>query len=132
YTPHTEVTLWAESHEGYYFTGWSGDTVSADDTLEIVTDTGTHLSAGFDIVEYTLTYESNGADSLADNPETYTVESDTLYLAAPYRSNYDFVGWFRDSAFTNDPVTKILPGTTGDLMFYAQWSIHTYSLEVSA
>ena len=84
------------------------------------------LTAEFTPVEYTITYELNGGENSANNPGTYTVESETFTLEAPTREGFDFLGWYDDEFFKNDVVTEIEQGSTGELTLFARWKEQEY------
>ena len=111
---------------GYIFDGWymggykvhEGYTVKCNITLE----------ANWKPTEYTIKYNLNGGTNNSENPEKYTIESDTINLRNPSRRGYDFMGWFSDSAFSN-MVTSISKGSTGSKTFYAKWTAIHYSIK---
>ena len=102
---------------GYTFNGWSSSATSMPD--EDLT-----ITANWSAVTYNLTYEGlNGATN--SNPATYTVESETITLAAPgTRGGYNFDGW----TFDGSPITQIALGSTGDKTITANWTAVTYNL----
>jgi uncharacterized repeat protein (TIGR02543 family) len=65
----------------------------------------------------------NGGFYLYDvsNPTSYTIETDTFTLAAPYKYNYRFLGWIvsGDKTLTLHDSFTIKQGSTGDLKLYA-------------
>ena len=67
---------------------------------------------------------SNAANH-ADNPAGYNVETPTITLKNPTRNGYDFEGWFNES---NELVTQITLGSSGDISLTAHWSEHTYTI----
>ena len=109
--------------DGYTFKGWfNGDKEYAFETA--VTSNIT-LKAKWEVVTYKITYELNGGTGDKDNPETYTIETDTFEIknlvSGPAANPY-FVGWYSDENFTTLAETTIKKGTTGDLSFYANWT----------
>lgn len=67
---------------------------------------------------YTITYELNGGINDPANPETYTMESDTITLRAPTKEGYIFLGWREKGGET---VTEIKKGSVGNKTFVAEW-----------
>jgi uncharacterized repeat protein (TIGR02543 family) len=63
----------------------------------------------------------NSGTNPAENPQTYTIESPALTLAAPERPDCEFDGWYDNPAFTGSAVTGIPTGSTEDQTFYAKW-----------
>lgn len=79
------------------------------------------LYAGWEPVEYRITYELNGGDENSPlNPGSYTIESYGITFGEAVRSGYDFGGWYTDPGLTQQ-ITSIAQGTTGDMVLYAKW-----------
>lgn len=123
--------------EGYVFAGWYIDPAyiiqitqidkgnSGDITLYANWEKNTSSET-----EYSITYILNGGTNDSGNPTTYRVDSDTIILRSPTRKGYTFVGWYRDSEFT-DAITQILSGSTGDITLYAKWKSNVQEEEPS-
>lgn len=108
---------------GFLFVGWcadselttpwdfENDTVSSDITLY----------AKWSVVTYTVTFESNGGNSIDPRtvPDGGTVEEPD---PEPARSGCTFGGWFADTGFTTewDFATDTV---TGDMTLYARWLV---------
>ncbi len=113
----------APSKEGYSFDGWYVDngiwnTPLKEGTLlgqDIITDTNVY--AKFTQMVYQIHYNSNGGKHT--NATTYTVET-SVELTAPEKIGFNFVGWYKDSDFTQK-VTEIPVGTVGDITLYAKY-----------
>ena len=69
---------------------------------------------------YTITYVLDGGTNSANNPLTYTEDSETITLENPTKTNWYFDGWYTDAQFTQ-PITQIVHGSTGDITLYAKW-----------
>jgi LPXTG-motif cell wall-anchored protein len=67
---------------------------------------------------YSITYSLDNATNASNNPSTYTVESQTITLAAPTKQEGEFDGW-KDS--TGSLVTQITSGSTGNITLTASW-----------
>jgi uncharacterized repeat protein (TIGR02543 family) len=82
-------------------------------------------------IAYTISYHLDGGqlDNGVDNPGYYrsTDVDFTLPLPLP-REGYTFEGWYGNSGFTEDVITKIFQGNTGDKEFYAKWEPFTYTV----
>jgi uncharacterized repeat protein (TIGR02543 family) len=70
---------------------------------------------------YTITYELNGGVNSATNPTSYTIESETIVLAAPTRDGYTFLGWTENGT----SITQIVTGTMGNKTLVAKWKRNT-------
>ena len=110
----------------YALAGW---TVAPDGTGSVLTEitkdafingTSITLYAKWTPVSYGITYELDGGTNHADNPATYTVESNEITLKAPTKAGYTFGGWFSDQGYSTE-VTTIAAGSTGAKTLYAKW-----------
>ena len=66
------------------------------------------------------------------NPTSYTVESEDLYIAGPYKDGYDFLGWVvagDRTAKINNPMV-IESGSHGDLKLFAEYQVSTVPVGV--
>ncbi len=79
------------------------------------------ITAEFELIEYTVTYEVYDGTNAPDNPAKYTVKDGVITLDDP-TDNTDFDGWYDNESFKGDPVTTINNGTYGDITLYAKWS----------
>ena len=70
---------------------------------------------------YSISYTKNGG-SLAEGVEIakYTRLNEVI-LPRLARDNYAFIGWYDNSSFEGEPVTKIEKGSTGNKSFYARF-----------
>lgn len=81
--------------------------------------------------EYRIEYELNGGTNAASNPETYTVETETITLSDPTKTGYTFGGWYSESTFATR-VFQITKGSTGNKMLYAKWTPIKYTIKYNA
>ncbi|MCL2062111.1 MAG: leucine-rich repeat protein [Firmicutes bacterium] len=104
---------------GYTFDGWyTSPAIFSQENLWNFTDTVSKnltLYANWNIVFYTVSYHLGGGVNNADNPVTYTVETDTVTLADPSYDGSIFAGWSLDNGI-------IEKGSTGNKTFAAIWS----------
>ena len=85
-----------------------------------------YLVAVWEPVEYSISYVNDGKYKYEIvNPTSYTVESEDLYIAKPYKDGYDFLGWVvagdRTETLNNPMVIK--SGSHGDLKLYAEFRV---------
>ena len=108
--------------DGYDFAGWykGSNKITA---IEQGTTGNITLTAKWTPITYSITYndEKNLTHS---NPDTYTIESDTITLSPLSADGYIFEGWYNG----NKKVTSIPKGSIGDLKLTAKWSIITYTI----
>ncbi|KMQ49721.1 putative cell wall-binding domain [Chitinispirillum alkaliphilum] len=117
-------SLAATSREGYSFDGWwtedggEGERITYDNTVTV--DEDHTLYAKWKPAVFTITYIVNGGENHPDNLETYTIETDTILLLPPSKTDYTFEGWYRDNNFT-EKLTHIDSGSVGDISVYAKF-----------
>jgi|GEM_PF-2173531 len=119
----------AMQKNGYTFGGWYENSgFSGSPILQITSgDTGDKtFYAKWNAITYNITYEPNGGDGTTSG--TYTVENTPITLHTPTKSEYTFLGWYTNSAFSGTAVTSIPLGSTGDKDFYAKWEIKEYTI----
>lgn len=124
----TSLTVTFTAENGYML---KSVTVNGADRTEQVTDgkltftvtENTRVAAVFSPVVYTITYETDGGDA-AENPATYTIESDTIVLADAQREHYEFAGWYAG----DELVTAIEAGSTGNIVLTARWTPVQYTI----
>lgn len=117
--------------EGYTFGEWYGDKdCSESQKFDFDTEiTGNvTLYAKWTPETYKIAYElGDGAKNNKANPETYTVETETIVLKNPSRTGYTFEGWYYDKKFSM-PAVQITKGSTGDKSLFAKWSVKTFPI----
>lgn len=74
--------------------------------------------------EYTITYDLSGGVNNEANPDSYTVESDTVLLQDPVRQYYDFMYWRCEG----EKITEITSGSYGDVTLEAVWKAVEYTV----
>lgn len=128
-----EVRLTAMPNSGYHFKEWEviPDKVKIEDNkftmpaahvtvkaiFERNTSSGSGGGGGGGTTYYTLTFETNGGDSMQ---AIRAARGKTLDLSAytPMRDGYDFGGWYADKALTQR-ITEIK--LSGSKTVYADW-----------
>ncbi|MBQ8425113.1 MAG: InlB B-repeat-containing protein, partial [Clostridia bacterium] len=114
---------------GYDFDGWYLENNFTTKVTEIKVGTigNKTFYAKWKATIYSVNYELSGGNNNSNNPEYYTIESNTISLLEPTKTGYYFDGWYLDSDFVT-PVTKIEKGTTGPKKFYASFKPETYKI----
>ncbi len=127
YNVESETIVLAEAtttKQGYAFEGWYDN---AEFTGVAVTEiakgsTGNaELWAKFTPIEYSITYNLDGGATT--NPSTYTIESETITLTDATKACYSFEGWYNNDEFTDDAITEIPQGTTGNIKLWAKFEL---------
>ncbi|MBR1923099.1 MAG: InlB B-repeat-containing protein [Paludibacteraceae bacterium] len=123
-----EITLPSPTKTGYTFNDWNGTcggmglTGQAGEAFMVPEGGGT-LTAQWNIVNYTITYNGLEGATNAGNPTSYNVETATITLADPgVRDGYVFAGWKDES---DNTITQIAQGSTGDRTLTATWTAAT-------
>jgi uncharacterized repeat protein (TIGR02543 family) len=114
------------------FGGWFTDAACTpghafDPATELPTGDLT-LYARWTADAHIITYDLAGGVNSPLNPDSYTVETGAITLAAPTRAGYDFAGW-TGTELTAPTLDVIIPaGAHIDRGYVATWSPVTYSL----
>lgn len=114
---------------GYTFAGWStdvggGDIIASGDE---VTNYNNHtLFAQWVGNKYTITFDVNGGNELAEDKMTVTFDSPYGELPRPTRTGHTFAGWTNDK---NESVTsETIVSVPSDHTLFAQWTINEYAI----
>lgn len=113
YTCEDEFDLPIPEKKGYTFVGWNGNItkVTKGTTGDL------NLTAVYDITKYTITYNLDGGT--LNNPVNEFTFLDEIELVEPKKNGYKFRGWYLDSSFSGEPITKIEEGTLENIELYA-------------
>lgn len=76
---------------------------------------------------YTITYVLNDGENDETNPDTYTVETETIVLKDARKTGYTFIKWFDSAEYTN-VVTEIVKGSHGNIVLYSNYKINQYTI----
>ena len=128
YTVASPATLPTSSNitkTGYTFGGWYEDSTLSGTAVTSTSSTTTGdktYYAKWTATEYSITYNLNSGTNSSSNPSTYTIESSTITLADPTRTNFTFDGWYTSSTFAEGTKKTSIPaGSTGIIRLYAKW-----------
>ena len=83
------------------------------------------LYAKWTATPYTITYNTNGGNAIANG--SYTIEEEVT-LPTPRKTGSTFAGWYGNSEFNGEAIATIASGSTGDKEFWAKWNIGTYAV----
>ena len=85
------------------------------------------LAATFSPISYTLTYDLAGG-AAAENPASYTIESDAITLVNPTREGYTFAGWTGTNLSEATVSVTIAKGSTDNRSYTATWTPIIYTI----
>ena len=120
----TEFELPVPTREYYAFCGWFENSDLSGEAIEnFATNKDVTLYAKWRAVEYTVTFESNGGESV--KPCIYTVESQDFVLAATEKKYYDFEGWEDKNGNKYTAITNENPSS---FTLYAVWTPTQYTV----
>ena len=85
------------------------------------------LAATFSPISYTLTYDLAGG-AAAENPASYTIESDAITLVNPTREGYTFAGWTGTNLSEATVSVTIAKGSTDNRSYIATWTPIIYTI----
>ena len=124
-------TLVNPTREGYNFAGWTGTGLTEATITVTIAKGGTgdrSYTATWIPVGYTVSYELAGGAVEAENPATYTIETETFTLVNPTRDGYDFAGWTGTGLTEATKVVTVDKGSTGNRSYTATWTPVIYNL----
>lgn len=116
------ITLVAISADSYIFDGWYDGSNKVEQIVKGSFGNKT-LVAKWTAIEYVIIYENTKGVSNS-NETKYTIESDTITLAAISADGYTFDGWYDGS----NKVTEIVKGSFGNKTLTAKWTAIEYNL----
>ncbi|MFA5526315.1 MAG: InlB B-repeat-containing protein, partial [Acholeplasmataceae bacterium] len=115
---------------GYQFAGWFLDENGTGSQIQLTNYSmplgGMNLYAKWEVINYTIQYQ-NLYGTQSGNPLTYNITKAIILQSPTSRIGYDFNGWY-DEASGGELVTEISLGSTGNKIFYAQWTPKDYSI----
>ena len=119
------------TREGYTFAGWNttadGNGAAYADKSTVNLSENTVLYAQWTPIVYNITYELDGGTA-AENPESYTVESEDICLHAPAKEGYTFAGWVGTDLTEPAMEVIITRGSVGNRSYSATWTINQYTV----
>ena len=118
------------TRNGYEFVGWTGEDITTPQTRVKIPKGSTGnkaYTANWKVIRYTITLVTNGGAVIASI--RYTVEDSVTLPIPPDRPGYEFSGWVLDGSGQFPSTPMIIPkGSTGDLIYKAEWRVATYTI----
>ena len=111
--------------------GWSGTGLTGTDNLVVNILSGStgdrSYTANFDATDYAINYNLNGGS--ANNPLTYTIDSNAITLNNPTKLGYIFTGWSGTDLTGNDNMNVTIPaGSTGNRSYTANYILDVITI----
>jgi len=125
YTAGETVRVTAAPAEGYRFARWTGASTSTDSTVTITMDEEKTLTAVFEIIKYTVTFNANGGSGAPDAQTANYGSSITLPVQGSMtKSGSTFAGWntASDGTGTNYSAGSYFTVKSEDTL-YAVWNV---------
>ena len=118
----SEIVFGDPSRRGYQFLGWTATGIEiTDGTVRIPAGSAGNitLTASWQVITYTISYDLVRGDTAAANPTEYTVDSATITLNNPTAEGYVFLGW-TGTGLTEPTIDVVIPaGSIGDRSYRA-------------
>ena len=118
------------TRNGYEFVGWTGERITTPQTSVKIPKGSTGnkaYTANWKVIRYTITLVTNGGAVIASI--RYTVEDSVTLPIPPDRPGYEFAGWVLDGSGQFPSTPMIIPkGSTGDLIYKAEWRVASYTI----
>ena len=134
----TNLTLAAAPEKtGYSFAGWklasavgnwSAGVYQAGANIGTGKSGTITLTAQWEKVTYTITYDTAGGSVSPANPASYDIETASFTLNNPTRDGYTFAGWTGTGLSAATMSVTIAQGSTGDRTYTATWTPISYSI----
>ena len=126
-----DIILNNPTRKGYDFLGWTGTDLT-EATQQVTIAKGSYdnrsYTAQWSPIAYPITCDLAGGTLKEANPESYTIESETITLKNPTREGYEFAGWTGTGLENPTKEVKITKGSTDPLSYTATWTIIEYTI----
>ena len=117
---------------GYAFAGWYDNEDFEGQPVALVrsSDFGNKTYyAKWNLKTYSIEFHNNGGD-IDDEviPSSYTYNDEVELPYEVYKNGYEFLGWYDNPNFYNEPIDYIEVGEFGNKTFYAKWQVKNYGI----
>ena len=127
------IGVTAEGVPRRFISGWS-DNMAGEDPADYFSSDGDALGIGLNAdgnvvlgsLCTTITLDPKGGTL----PEYSLVAGAALPI--PTKTGYTFDGWYENQDFTGNPVADVPTDSTGELTFYAKWTVNIYTVTFDA
>ena len=108
---------------GYKFLGWYDEDGKQIENIPKGTAGNRTLTAKWELIEYSVTFDSNGGSDVAS--QSYTIEKGIDSFTMPTKSGYSFSGWFDEDG---NKIESIPNNKTGNRTLKAKWETVPYDV----
>ena len=116
------VNLIIPERRGYEFSGWYYNGTKITDGVWQY-DGDITLTARWKVINYSVTYNTDGGTMPDSYMKTFTVESNLPYtLPVPIKQGYNFAGWYETVDFSGEPIIEIPENSLRNYTLYAKYS----------
>ena len=122
-------TLPAPNRTGYIFDGWYNGNQKVETGIWKKAENLT-LTAKWQVITYTISYNLDGGSNNNLNRVNYTVE-DAFSINVPEKEGYSFLGWTSSNNNNLQSTISISKGTIGNIIVSANWSANTYNCNLN-
>ena len=116
---------------GYEFKGWKYGTTLIQSGKYNAYDTSITLVAQWEIINYNLTYNTNGG-TLSGQKTDYNINTNNFTLPTPEREGYTFLGWSGTDIDGEKMTVTVSKGSIGERSYTANWQANTYKVTFDA
>ncbi len=120
------------TRNGYAFAGWYDNAGFEGQSVALIrsSDYGNKTYyANWNRKTYTIAFNNNGGDIVDEViPSSYMYEEEVTLPSEVFKDGYEFLGWYDNPNFYNDPISKIEKGDFGNKTFYAKWLVESYDV----
>ena len=120
------------TRNGYAFAGWYDNAGFEGQSVALIrsSDYGNKTYyANWNRKTYTIAFNNNGGDIVDEViPSSYMYEEEVTLPSEVFKDGYEFLGWYDNPNFYNDPISKIENGDFGNKTFYAKWLVESYDV----
>lgn len=121
------VIITASAEEGYLFTDWRGDLTGTHNPAEVRMDSDKDIIADFEMIQYSLSVDTEGNGSVTPDSGTYTYH-DSVTITATAQPGWRFVEWTGDHTGTQNPAIIFMDA---DKSITARFEQITYSFSAT-
>ena len=121
---------------GYIFNGWNilndeknYKELTFEELSELANNNQLTLTPKMDIIEYTLSFNSNGGTSVEDRTIKIDTNIDDILANTTERTGYTFNGWYNGNGEKVDEISDIIKANDSTtITIYANWTAIDYTI----